>query len=191
MKYILLNDSTNLLECEVPPSESRYLQAAISSLEDLSDAEYLSSVVVVLRTSAKYSYVLDGINVLWLIEWQPGLIVVKFSPTKRMQWTAIRSPIPDFGGRIPLPPDDCEDIQNPQYDLIYTSFDAAIDPDCTENFSKCDPETVSVFNAALAHVNSLEEKLKLDTNGEKLDWTEQCFRNIELRCGQGRRINTW
>jgi hypothetical protein len=194
MKYILRKDS-KLLECPVAEVEAKYLRAASTRLTGLSDEDYLSSFAVVLRTGAHFCYVLDGNSVLWLIQWQPGLIVLKLSPQGPMQWAAIRSPIPDFGGRTPLPedgsPDNYDDDQNPQYTLIYTPVDAAIDPDCAEQFSYCDQQTISIFDAAIAHVNTLEAGLESRIGEEELRaWIDQCKLHIDLMCGNGQRIET-
>ena len=194
MKYVLLNDSI-FYECPLGRSEEKYLQAAGQHLVDLSDEEYMTGLGVVLHTGANYSYVLDNKDVLWLIEWPPGLIVVKLSPNGRMQWTALRSPIPDFGGRVPLPedgsPEDYDDSINPQYTLIFTPIDAVEDPDCLEDFSVSDGETITDFQTALAHVNVLESTLTQSPPANIEDWVDQGKKNLERRWGEGIRLKTW
>ena len=51
----------------------------------------------ILHTFARYSYIIYRNNVYWCAEWEPGLIVVRFSPDGSLAWTALRSPIPNFG----------------------------------------------------------------------------------------------
>jgi hypothetical protein len=192
MKYVLSVDSV-FYECPVERSEEEYLQAAYSHLVDLSDDDYMSGLAAVLHTGAHYSYVLDSEDVLWLIEWEPGLIVVKLSPNGQMRWTALRSPVPDFGGRVPLPedgsPDDYDGV-NPQYKLIFTSIDAAEDPEFLEDFSVADEETVTAFQTALAHVNTLEAKVEKFAPDEVTAWLRTCKDNLAQRCGEGIRLRT-
>jgi hypothetical protein len=153
----------------------------------------MTGLAAVLSTAARYSYVLDKQDVLWLVEWPPGLIVVQLSPSGHMRWTALRSPVPDFGGRLPLPedgsPDDYDGI-NPQYNLVFTPIDASDDPDCLEEFSVSDEETVTNFKAALAHVNVLESKIRQSAL-EDVAWIDECKNNLALRCGEGIRLRTW
>jgi hypothetical protein len=47
----------------------------------------------VLRTMAKYSYVLDGKELYWCIDSTPGLVMVKMAPDTDMQRVALCSPI--------------------------------------------------------------------------------------------------
>src|SRR5690242_6792961 len=82
----------------VPDSDAEYLRRAALTMRPLSDEEYSNGPLCILHTLAKYSYVLDGSDVYWCVEWEPGLIAVRFSPDGAMQWTALRSPVPDFGG---------------------------------------------------------------------------------------------
>jgi len=102
---------------------------------------------VILKTAARYSYVLDGCDLYWCIEWDPGLVVVRMSPGKELEWVALRSPIPNFGGREPLPedgdPDEYdEDAENPQYNLVFRPWDAQFDEEYREmrSFAPADEE---------------------------------------------------
>src|SRR5437773_6819026 len=71
------------------------------ALRPLSDDEYMNGPAVILHTLARFSYILYNNDVYWCAEWDPGLIVVRFSPGGAMAWSAFRSPIPNFGGREP------------------------------------------------------------------------------------------
>jgi hypothetical protein len=49
-------------------------------MRPLSEQEYRSGSAKILSTAARYSYVLDGSVVYWGMEWEPGLVVVRFAP---------------------------------------------------------------------------------------------------------------
>ena len=120
-----------LYTAPVPEEDAAYLRRAVTHLHPLSDEEYVTGPAGVLGTVAKFSYVLDGEDLYCCVEWAPGLLLIKMAPEKPLEWVAIRSPIPDFGGREPLPedgdPDDYDEDDNPQYNLIFTPWDAQFD----------------------------------------------------------------
>jgi hypothetical protein len=145
----------------VPDSDAVYLRQAATYLKPLSDEDYMKGPAGIPGTMAKYSYVLDDQDLYWLIEWDPGLLVVRMAPDKELQWVAIRSPVPNFGGREPLPedgdPDDYDDDDNPQYNLIFTPWDAQYDKQHREwgAFVPADNDAQTRFENALARVNAL------------------------------------
>src|SRR5262245_54611119 len=110
------SDDPTLHMGPVPDSDATYLRRAAAHLNPLSDEQYMTGPAVILHTLAKYSYVLDGNELFWCIEWDPGLIIVKMVPNAEMEWVALSSPIPNFGGREPLPedgdPDDYDGDDN-------------------------------------------------------------------------------
>ena len=116
------SDEPTLHSGPVSDSDAAYLRQAATHLKPLSDKEYITGPAVILHTMAKYSYVLDSNELYWCIEWDPGLLIVKMVPDKKMEWVALRSPVPNFGGREPLPedgdPDDYDCDDNPQYWLL-------------------------------------------------------------------------
>ena len=83
----------------VAEEDAAYLERVIPHLRPLSDEDYMNGPAVALRTMAKSSYVLRGEELFWCVEWDPGLIVVRLIPGQPMAWAAIRSPVPNFGGR--------------------------------------------------------------------------------------------
>ena len=121
MQYIISvyeDSETPSLHCgPVPDSDADYLRLAIKSLKPLSDECYMTGPASILHTMANHSYVLDGAQLYWCIEWDPGLLIISMAPKSDLNWVALRSPIPDFGGRDPLPedgdPDDYDDDENP------------------------------------------------------------------------------
>jgi hypothetical protein len=178
----------------VPDSDAAYLRQALNFLKPLSDDDYLNGPAVVLQTVAKHSYLLDGDVVYWCIEWEPGLIVVKMAPDAEIQWTALRSPVPNFGGREPLPedgdPDEYEPDNDPQYNLIFTSWDAQFDEEEREwgSFVPADADVQTRFHNALARANAMagdvETRIADDCDG----WTQSCKQNLENWCGEGIRL---
>jgi hypothetical protein len=116
------------------------------------------------------------------------------TPYKELEWVALRSPVPNFGGREPLPedgdPDDYESGDNPQYNLIFTPWDAQYDEEDRERgrFVPADTELQTRFENALARVNSLSGVMQLRYANEKQTWFELCKRNLEKWCGEGIRL---
>lgn len=179
----------------VAESDAAYLRLAAKHLKPLSDEDYMTGPAAVLHTAAKYSYVLDGKALYWCIEWDPGLLVVKLAPNAEMQWVALRSPVPNFGGREPLPadgdPDDYdEDQDNPQYNLIFTPWDAQYDEDYRESgeFIPADADVQTRFENALSHVNGLSDIMESRFGDDRDSWNELCQQNIEKWCGEGVRL---
>src|SRR5262245_30598026 len=78
-----------------------FLKAIVGTVRPLSEHEYENGIALILHTLARSSYILYKDEIYWCIEWQPGLIAVRFSPTGLLAWTALRSPVPNFGGRTP------------------------------------------------------------------------------------------
>ncbi|MBS0204772.1 MAG: hypothetical protein JSS49_17845 [Planctomycetes bacterium] len=177
----------------VPDGDAAYLRQAAAHLKPLTDDEYMTGPAGVLSTMAKYSYVFDGDVLYWCIEWAPGLVIVKMAPDTELQWVAVRSPVPDFGGREPLPedgdPDAHDEDNNPQYNLIFTPWDAQYDEQCRESgsFIPVDKQVQTRFENALARVNALSGVIesRFDDNH---NWVELCKENLKKWCGEGIRL---
>jgi hypothetical protein len=161
---------------EVAVDDAAYLRRVITKLRPLSEEDYMNGPAVVLHTLAKWSYVLDGHQLYWCVEWAPGLIVVRFSPNEPMAWAAIRSPVPNFGGRETTDADWVDfddDAENPQYNLIFNSWDSQFDARDREyrSFVPADFDVQLRFEMALARVNELG------------DIMEQRFADNRVACG--------
>jgi hypothetical protein len=186
------SDEPTLHTGPVADDDAAYLRAAAAHLKPLTDEEYLTGPAGVLHTMAKYSYVLEGSELYWCVEWDPGLLIIKMSPDAEMEWAAIRSPVPEFGGRDPLPEDDEEyDLDdNPQYNLIFTPWDAQYDEDEREwgSFIPADAEVQTRFEAALARANSLSSVLESRYAGDREQWLQLCNENLEKWSGTGVRL---
>lgn len=142
----------------VPPAEEAYLrEAVIPTMRLLSVEEYKEGPAKILSTAARYSYVLDGDVVYWCIEWEPGLVVVRFAPDGLMAMAEMRSPNPEFGGREATEEElesyDEEDEERlHQYKLVFDAWDAQFDEDEREDWELADDDTKGRFHAALAKV---------------------------------------
>lgn len=188
------SDDLTLYTGPVPDGDAAYLRQAAAHLKSLSEDEYMTGPAAILHTMAKYSYVLDGEELYWCIEWVPGLVIVKMAPGKELQWVAVRSPIPNFGGREPLPddggPDDYDEDNNPQYNLVFTPWDAQYDKENREwgSFIPADDQVRMRFESALARVNALGSVLEACHAPNSGSWFQLCQANLEKWCGEGLRL---
>lgn len=177
-------------------AEFRYLTTHIApNLRPLSDEEYMHGPAVFLHTFARYSYILFRGDVYWCAEWQPGLVVVRFSSDGQFAWAALRSPIPNFGGREATEENvsnDDEDADNPQYNLVFTAWDAQLDADDREScsFRPALAEDAATYRAALAYAEKIGDALQARYSGnDKLSgWLEQCKGNLRAWAGEGIRV---
>lgn len=111
-----------------------------------------------------------------------------------MEWVALRSPVPNFAGREPLPedgdPDDYDGDDNPQYNLIFTPWDAQFDQQDREwkSFTPADDDVQSRFQNALARVNALSDLMQSRYTDDSEKWLERCTDNLEKWAGEGVRL---
>jgi len=187
-------DESTLYTGPVGDGDVAYLRKAATHFKPLSEEEYMTGPAVILHTMAKSSYVLDGRDLYWCIEWDPGLLVVRMSAGQEMQWVALRSPVPNFGGREPLPedgdPDDYDGDDNPQYNLIFTPWDAQFDEQHREwgAFVPAGDQVQARFENALARVNALGDVMQARFADDRDGWLERCKQNLEQWCGEGVRL---
>jgi hypothetical protein len=172
-----------------------FRRGIVANLRPLSDDEYANGPAVFLHTLAKSSYVLYQNSVYWCTEWEPGLIVVRFSPDGPMAWVALRSPVPNFGGREPLPEDlgDYDEDANPQYNLIFTPWDALFDDErrADDGFARADAQTVGVYESAFTRVSAIGEQLRMRYSDEAglAQWAVQCKQNLTRWASTGIRVS--
>ncbi len=200
MQYLIFIPSdhdpevSTLYTAPVASGDADYLLRVIDTLRPLSDDDYLSGPAVVLQTFAKYSYILHEEAVFWCIEWEPGLIVVRFTPDGLLAWTTLRSPVPNFGGREA---DESawdsydEDDENPQVNLIFDPWDALFDTELRDErgFVPADTKIQAQFDTALAHTNGLSkavhERLAQSSMAERTTWSEHCKANLKTWSDEG------
>jgi hypothetical protein len=197
MQYVIFvhgdNDEAVIHTAPVAAEDAAFLQRVIATMKPLSEEDYMNGPAIVLHTLAKYSYILDDEDLYWCVEWDPGFLVVRFSPDGQMAWTAIRSPVPNFGGRDANEADwddYDEDAPNPQYNLIFDAWDSQFDAQDREwrSFAPADLNVQSRFEKALAHVNELGAIMEERFTDNSDAWSERCEQNLEKWCGEGIRL---
>lgn len=194
-RYVIFVDEV-MLASPLEDGDFRYFADHIlPSLRPLSDEHYMEGPAVILHTFARYSYILYRSEVYWCAEWEPGLVVVRFSPAGSMDWTAIRSPIPNFGGRVAAAEDvrnDDEDAENHQYNLVFRAWDARFDAADREwlSFQPAEAETASVYRAAVSHAEHLRVEMQARHSGDDKGaaWAERCKSNLRAWAGEGIRV---
>ena len=199
IQYVIFVDQKDekrvMLASPLKRAVANYLvNGILPTMRPLSDEAYMQGPGVVLSSLARFSYILYKSQVYWCVEWPPGLIVIRFSPDGTMAWSALRSPIPGFGGRTP----NEEDLrnydgtaENHQYRLVFDAWDAQFHPDpSTYGFKQADKQTAEAYQAALQHVQSLGNQMKTRYSGgdEYASWVERCKRNLAESIGDGIRI---
>lgn len=187
------NEQQKMYSGPVANSDVAYLRKATTHFRLLSDDDYMTGPACILHILAKYSYVLDDQCLYWCIEWPPGILIVRISANHTLEWVALRSPVPNFGGRTPLPEDgdpDEYDEDDPQYNLIFTPWDAQFDQQHREwdDFAPADTEVQSRFENALSHVNALAAIMEARYADNWSDWFARCKQNIEQFSGEGVRL---
>ena len=163
----------------VGASEAAYLrEAVIPQLRVLSDDEYVNGPQAILTTFARFSYVLQSNgNVYWCVEWDPGLLVVRFSPSGRLGWCALRSPNPQFGGRTASAAELSafdEDAPDPQYKLVFDAWDPQLEPAGREGWLPATGDQMKSWESAMAHAKILGDTARALSESEKQQWLRQC-----------------
>ena len=174
-------------------ADANYLREAAALMKPLTDEQYMTGPAVLPHFMAKFSYVLDGETIFWCIEWDPGLIVLRVPREGTFSWVALRSPIPDFGGREPLPidrePSEFGFDNNPQYNLVFDAWDAQSETEARERgFAPADDETHTIFEAALLRLNEFEADLESRFCEDYDSWLDQGKQNLAQWCGTGLRL---
>ena len=175
------SDNPVLHNGPVAESDAMYLRAASEHLTALSDEQYMTGPAAILQTLAKYSYVLDGNQLYWCIEWEPGLLIIWMAPNAELKWVALRDPLPE--DEAP----DKNDDDNPQYNLIFTPWDAQFDVDYRKwrSFTPADDDIQNRFQNALARVNSLGEIMERRFSDDSETWFKNSKLNLQQWCGEG------
>jgi hypothetical protein len=198
-RYVIFVNEADVSVMYTAPLESDdaayFLKHIFSNLRPLSNEQYANGPAAILHTLAKSSYILHQKAVYWCVEWEPGLVVIRFTPDKTMNWTALRSPVPTFGHRLPTQEDlrdYDENATNHQYNLVFHAWDAQFEEDMREyrGFSRADEDTLGVYRMALEHVNALGEELQLQysQDADFQQWLSQAKSNLAQRAGDGIRV---
>lgn len=193
-QYVIFVDEVMLAAPLEKGDHEYFVSRLLPHLQPLSDEDYMEGPAVILHTLARYSYIVYCKEIYWCVEWEPGLLVVRFAPDGPMAWAAFRSPIPNFGGRKPTTEDlrdYDEDAENRQYNLVFRAWDSQFDKQWRKlrSFRPADAKTAKVYHAAFAHVNELGDQLqsRLATKGQFNQWLAAGKRNLKQRAGAGIR----
>jgi hypothetical protein len=134
--------------------EADYLrEMVLPRLRPLSEEDYSNGPLAIYATAACFSYILAGSDVYWCVEWNPGLLVIRFSADGPMSWCALRSPVPDFGGREATEEElDAydEDEPDPQYNLVFDAWDPQLEPDLRDGWISISADERRRWVAAMA-----------------------------------------
>lgn len=164
------------------------------NLSSLDADTYNHGPLGLLSSAVSSVYIMDRDAVLWCTEWEPGLIVVRFSPGDEMRWAAFRDPRPDFADRTPLPGDSDDDANdNPLYSLIFDGWDAqnGHDPDHDLPLINARPATkdeMARFATAMNGVHAIAFDAPERDTPEFEAWVRRCYATIESFAGEGIRF---
>jgi len=193
--YVEQGKRGKYFEGPVAEVDAGYLQQGKQHLKRLDQNDYIHGFGGLLHLLTRYSYVLDEDRVYWCIEWDPGLIVIEFSPSGEMRWVPLRSPVPDFGGRTPLKEEQDRfdpEAPNSQVSLVFDPWSAQFDKEDRQDkaFSVADRESVQRFELALEVVNRLGEEIDARFGEDLETWVYQCEAHVQGIVGQGVRLES-
>ncbi len=193
INFVADKDDEEVMHCgPVEEVDAAYLRRAIATLRPLADDDYINGPAIILGTMARFSYVLDGDAVYWCIEWDPGLIIVRFAPQQPLAWTVLRSPVPGFGGR-PETDEDWdnydEDGPNSQYTLVFTPWDAQFDAHDLQagHFTPAPADVQARFASAMSRANALGDQV-IALHEADPTWRDRAQRKLEKLCGKGLQL---
>jgi hypothetical protein len=130
----------------------------------LADDMYTGGVLGILSTGARAAYVLVDGAVLWCVEWEPGLLVVRFAADGSLGWSQHRSPVPGFGGRPVTAGEEeswDEALGSVLYALVFDAWDAQFDDAHVEReFTRATEAHDASWDAAMAHSEALSDKVE-------------------------------
>lgn len=117
--------------------------------------------------------------------------------SEQFAWVALRSPVPNFAGRTPLPedgdPETFDDtLPNPQSQLIFTPFGAQFDVDSRTDagFQAGSVDVEKSFLAAVELGSQVCQQAYEDNRMAPEKWVQLCKRNLADWCGVGVRLST-
>lgn len=152
------------------PSSEAYLEDfVLPRLEPVSREDYDAGFRGILQTGARSVYVLDEDIVYWCVEFDPGLLVLRFDPSGAVAGVAMRSPVPEFGGREPTPEDlrdYDEELPNPQYRLIHDGWGAQFEAEERDAFRAASGRVLERF---VRVVDQVDGEIDVDLPEEELE----------------------
>ncbi len=146
MQTVIWNGD-ELLEAPVAEAAQRFLEDEVGpALEPMTESEYRDGPAVLLGTEARFVYVVDGHDVLWVVEWPPGIVVVRFTPEGTYE-----------AARVAVDADE----DHPVVELVAGPWAAQFDADdrAELGFGPARDETAAAWEAGTAAVQRLGEAL--------------------------------
>lgn len=183
MHHVIFDQSSRLaLTRPVAPEDAVYVSDAVAPrLRPLPTNDYFDGPAGILRTLARWSYVLDGEDVFWFVEWNPGLLAVRVSGRDgSLSSCALRSPNPEFGGRVASAEELAaydEEAHDPQYSLVYRGWDPQLETDRRDEFRAATTDLQIRIDHAMAHLHALDAELERRIGGSTEAWLERCRRS--------------
>jgi len=166
------------LSLPVGEPEAEYLRnTVVPALQPLHQADYIEGAQGILTTMARHSYVLWRECVYWCIEWNPGLLIIEFSPPGDFRWCAFRSPNPEFGGRAATEKEldqYDEDARNPQYNMVFTAWDAQTDEYWRQGWSRISSIDQQAWISAMRRATEIETETSALSESEREALLRRC-----------------
>lgn len=199
LRYVIwIEDAKGRRQCQSAPVEAReaeYLRRhALPTLRVVDRETYVQCFAAVLSTAQRSSYILDGTDAIWCLEWKPGLLVMRFSPDGAMAGTALRSPRRFFGRPASsLTPEERLEQERErdgdppeQSRLVFDAWDAQFDRDVRRwgGFEEAPASLVSRYAAALAPVNALSSEAQ-NAHGRDREFAKASFERLQAWAGTG------
>lgn len=169
MHYLIWVDD-EMQQGEVGPTEQAFVTEVVApALQAMTEDEYKYGPAGILQTMARFSYVLWGDDVLWCVEWDPSLLVVRFSPDGSIAWAAIDSELGD----------EPERAEDPRYKLVFDAWDAQLDVQQREwgGFVAAAADPQARWERAMATVNRITEALQAEFGND-----DAAFEAWQARC---------
>ncbi len=192
MKYFIWDKEDHPLTAPVAKADRDYFKKyVLLNLTPITETDYMEGFLAILHSLAKQSYILFDGKLYWLIEWDPGLIVLEFNQSGTMRAVALRSPIPCFGGREPLDIDNKEDYdedaENHQYNLIFDAWDAQFDlqEQKWRGFKPAREEEQKLYFDCLKSIDKLGDQAQAKFEHDLKNYYERAKQNIDQWAGTG------
>lgn len=171
--HTVIWDDDRMLEAPVAEAVEEFLVDVVEqALHPIDEDAYRDGPAVLLSTDARSVYVVTDDAVLWVVEWPPGVVVVRFGPDG--SYAAAR-----------LAVDDEDDDEHPAVELVAVPWAAQLDPDDRSDagFALASEATRSTWHRAMAAVDRLAASLDASLVDESAvaDWQARASQSPWVR----------
>jgi hypothetical protein len=135
----------------------------IPRMKPLSKEDYLYGPAAILAAEPAFCYVLDGKHVYWCIEWDPGLLVIRFDDKGKMAYASLQALNPLFGNRTATLKEiqDYEDQgRDQQVELVYQGYNAQFEDADRTGWTIAARPFRRTFDTAIEFVNVMHDQLE-------------------------------